>query len=229
MLEAKVGENAASILDVARASATATSALAERVTTMGAKVDKNEATFKSETTALADADKALSEKIETVQAVSGENTAAIKQASQAQATTDGKVSAMVTFKAETVVGGKKVASGFSFGSDGEQAEFLIFAQRFAVVDEVSGAVVPMFVVQNNQVFISQAIINKALIQEIIASMSIKSEAVDAQGQPLIDINFVTGQFIVRGQRGNISNTLDNMGMRTYQGATLRFRSGMWEQ
>ncbi|MFL1501657.1 phage tail protein [Pseudomonas sp. S191] len=229
LLEAKVGENAASILDVARASATATSALAERVTTMGAKVDKNEAAFKSETTALADADKALSEKIETVQAVSGENTAAIKQTSQAQATTDGKVSAMVTFKAETVVGGKKVASGFSFGSDGEQAEFLIFAQRFAVVDEVSGAVVPMFVVQNNQVFISQAIINKALIQEIIASMSIKSEAVDAQGQPLIDINFVTGQFIVRGQRGNISNTLDNMGMRTYQGATLRFRSGMWEQ
>lgn len=221
ILEAKVGQNAASILDVSKASATATSALAEKVTTMGAKVASNEAAFKSETTALANADKALAEKVETVQAVSGENTAAIKQTSQALATTDGKVSTMVTFKAETIVGGKKVASGFSFGSDGEQAEFLIFAQSFAVVDEVSGAVVPMFVVQNNQVFINQAIINKALIQEIILGMTLRSEAVDSKGRPLLEINVKAGTFVLRGEGTGGSSMLNNDGLAVYDGNEVR--------
>lgn len=221
ILEAKVGQNAASILDVSKASATATSALAEKVTTMGAKVASNEAAFKSETTALANADKALAEKVETVQAVSGENTAAIKQTSQALATTDGKVSTMVTFKAETIVGGKTVASGFSFGSDGEQAEFLIFAQSFAVVDEVSGAVVPMFVVQNNQVFINQAIINKALIQEIILGMTLRSEAVDSKGRPLLEINVKAGTFVLRGEGTGGSSMLNNDGLAVYDGNEVR--------
>ncbi|NNA99207.1 TipJ family phage tail tip protein [Pseudomonas gessardii] len=189
ILEAKVGQNAASILDVSKASATATSALAE--------------------------------KVETVQAVSGENTAAIKQTSQALATTDGKVSTMVTFKAETIVGGKKVASGFSFGSDGEQAEFLIFAQSFAVVDEVSGAVVPMFVVQNNQVFINQAIINKALIQEIILGMTLRSEAVDSKGRPLLEINVKAGTFVLRGEGTGGSSMLNNDGLAVYDGNEVR--------
>ncbi|KAF6687156.1 DUF1983 domain-containing protein, partial [Pseudomonas sp. EKM23D] len=128
IVEAKVQENTASILDVSKTAASATSALAERVTTIGAKVSSNEAAFKQETSALADADKALAQKIETVQASSGENSATIQVVSKAQATTDRKVSSMVTFKAQTTTGGKTVASGFAFGSDGEQSEFLIFAQ-----------------------------------------------------------------------------------------------------
>ncbi|ROM60925.1 TipJ family phage tail tip protein [Pseudomonas rhodesiae] len=213
IVEAKVQENTASILDVSKTAASATSALAERVTTIGAKVSSNEAAFKQETSALADADKALAQKIETVQASSGENAAAIQLVNKAQATTDGKVSSMVTFKAQTTAGGKTVASGFAFGTDGEQSEFLIFAQRFAVVDEVSGQLIPMFVVQGNQVVLSQAVISAAFIQKIILGMTLRSEAVDSNGNPLIELDMKSGKFSLRGSKDGNSSLLDNNGLK----------------
>jgi len=213
IVEAKVQENTASILDVSKTAASATSALAERVTTIGAKVSSNEAAFKQESSALADADKALAQKIETVQASSGENAAAIQLVSKAQATTDGKVSSMVTFKAQTTAGGKTVASGFAFGSDGEQSEFLIFAQRFAVVDEVSGQLIPMFVVQGNQVVLNQAVISAAFIQQIILGMTLRSEAVDSNGNPLIELDMKSGKFSLRGSKDGNSSLLDNNGLK----------------
>ncbi|WP_369301028.1 phage tail protein [Pseudomonas sp. N2-5-1-1] len=215
IVEANVANNAASILDVSRAAATATTAVAERVTTLGAKVDSNEAAFKSTTTTLAATDQALSERIDTVQASSGRNTAAIQETNQVVATTNGKVSAMVTLKAQTIVGGKTVTSGFAFGSDGEQSEFLIFAQRFAVVDEVSGQLVPMFVVQNNQVVLNQAIISKAFIQEIILGMTLRSEAVDPKGRPLLEINVKAGTFTLRSAGAGASTVLNNDGITVY--------------
>ncbi|NWC48738.1 phage tail protein [Pseudomonas edaphica] len=252
-LEAKVGQNSASIIDVARASANATEAVASRVTAMDAKVESNAAAFKHETTVLADADKALGEKIETVRATaganasaiqdtnrvmadadkalgeqirtvratSGENTAAIQETNKVVAATGDKVSAMVTLKAQTIVGGKAVTSGFAFGSDGEQAEFLIFAQRFAVVDEVSGAVVPMFVVQNNQVFINQAIINKAFIQEIILGMTLRSESVDSKGRPLLEINVKAGTFTLRSSGAGGSSLLNNDGLSVFDAGGVK--------
>ncbi|WP_119739742.1 phage tail protein [Pseudomonas sp. Larv2_ips] len=215
IVEANVANNAASILDVSRAAATATTAVAERVTTLGAKVDSNEAAFKSTTTTLAATDQALSERIDTVQASSGRNTAAIQETNQVVATTNGKVSAMVTLKAQTIVGGKTVTSGFAFGSDGEQSEFLIFAQRFAVVDEVSGQLVPMFVVQNNQVVLNQAIISKAFIQEIILGMTLRSEAVDPKGRPLLEINVKAGTLTLRSAGAGASTVLNNDGITVY--------------
>jgi len=252
-LEAKVGQNSASIIDVARASANATEAVASRVTAMDAKVDSNAAAFKHETTVLADADKALGEKIETVRATaganasaiqdtnrvmadadkalgeqirtvratSGENTAAIQETNKVVAATGDKVSAMVTLKAQTVVGGKTVTSGFAFGSDGEQSEFLIFAQRFAVVDEVSGQLVPMFVVQNNQVFINQAIINKAFIQEIILGMTLRSESVDSKGRPLLEINVKAGTFTLRSSGAGGSSLLNNDGLSVFDAGGVK--------
>lgn len=174
ILEAKVGQNAASILDVSTASATATSALAERVTTMGAKVASNEAAFKSETTALANADKALAEKVETVKAVSGENTAAIQETNRVLTETDGKVSAMKTLKVETSSNGKKVMAGLSLGSDGDTSEIVAFAQRFAIVDEVGGQLILPFVVSGGQVFINSAVIQTGMITNAMIGNYIQS-------------------------------------------------------
>jgi predicted phage tail protein len=215
IVEAKVQENTASILDVSKTAASATSALAERVTTIGAKVSSNEAAFKQETSALADADKALAQKIETVQASSGENAAAIQVVSKAQATTDGKVSSMTTIKAETTSNGKKVIAGLSLGSDGNTSEILAFAQRFAIVDEVSGQLITPFVVSGGQVFINQAVINKAFIQEIILGMTLKSETVDSKGRPLLEINVKAGTFTLRSAGTGGSTLLNNDGLSVY--------------
>ncbi|MCE0849384.1 DUF1983 domain-containing protein [Pseudomonas asiatica] len=150
-----------------------------------------------------------------VQAQQGQTSAAVQQVSQAITTLDGKVEAKVTIKAQTIAGGRQVTAGLAFGSNGETSEFLAFAQRFAVVDEVGGQVVAPLVVQNGQVFINTALINQAFIQQIILGMTLRSQAVDSQGRPLIEMNMVNGTFTVRGQDANGSSLINNGGLYVY--------------
>lgn len=150
-----------------------------------------------------------------VQAQQGQTSAAVQQVSQSLATLDGKVNAQVTIKAQTIAGGRKVTAGLALGSNGETSEFLAFAQRFAVVDEVGGQVVAPLVVQNGQVFINTALINTAFIQTIVAGMTIRSAALNAQGLPLLEINFASGTFTLRGQDANGSTLLNNGGLYVY--------------
>ncbi|MCM8559760.1 DUF1983 domain-containing protein [Pseudomonas shahriarae] len=124
-------------------------------------------------------------------------------------------------KAQTIVDGRKVVTGLAFGSDGEQSEFLIFAQRFAVVNEIDGTVIPMFVVQNNQVVFNTAIISKALIQEIILGMTLRSEDLDSRGRPLLEINVKAGTFALRGDGNGGSILLNNNGLAVYDGNDVR--------
>jgi len=135
--------------------------------------------------------------------------------SQAVVGLDGKVNAQVTIKAQTIAGGRKVAAGLALGSDGETSEILAFAQRFAVVDEVGGQVVAPLVVQNGQVFINTALINQAFIQQIILGMTLRSQAVDSQGRPLIELNMVNGTFTLRGQDAGGSLLINNGGVYVY--------------
>lgn len=146
-----------------------------------------------------------------VQAVS----ASVQQVSETIAGVDGRVSAMTTIKAETISGGRKVMAGLAIGSDGQTGEILAFAQRFAIVDESSGQVTLPFVVSNGQVFINQAVINQAFIQNIVAGMTIRSQAVNSQGLPLLELNFVTGAVSIRGQDATGSTLLTNGGLYVY--------------
>ena len=146
-----------------------------------------------------------------VQAVS----ASVQQVSETIAGVDGRVSAMTTIKAETIADGRRVMAGLALGSNGETAEILAYAQRFAIVDESSGQVTLPFVVSNGQVFINQAVINQAFIQNIVAGMTIRSQAVNSQGLPLLELNFVTGAVSIRGQDANGSTLLNNAGLYVY--------------
>lgn len=196
-------------------------AQSQRTDIVEANVRENAASITAVQAAMATDKAATAQEISSLNAKAGENSSAIRIVKEAQATTDGKVSGMVTMKTETISGGKKVGTGFAFGSDGDQGEFLIFAQRFAVVDEVSGQLVPMFVVQNNQVFLNQAIINRALIQEIILGMTLRSEAVDSKGRPLLEINVKAGTFTLRGEGVGGSSLLNNDGLAIYDGNDVR--------
>ncbi|MGE1157072.1 phage tail tip fiber protein, partial [Pseudomonas kitaguniensis] len=83
---------------------------------------------------------------ETLQSSIGQTSASVQTVSETVVQLNGKVLSQVTMKAQTIVDGRKVATGFAFGSNGEQSEFLIMAQRMAVVNEIDGKVVPMFVI-----------------------------------------------------------------------------------
>ena len=169
--------------------------------------------FFTEKKVQASANEALGRTTEILQSSIGQTNASVQQVNQTLVGLDGRVSASVTLKAQTIVDGRKVTTGMVFGSNGEQSEFLIYAQRFAVVNEIDGTVIPMFVVENNQVVFNTAIISKAFIQEIILGMALRSAALDANGQPLIDLNMVTGKFVLRGSKNGNSSLLNSDGLK----------------
>ena len=224
-VKAQVADNAAKIIDVSTAAADATSAVATRVTQLSAKVDNNAATFKSETTALADADKALGSRIETVQASVGDVTASVQQVSQAVADVNGKVTAQTTIKAQTTVDGRKVMAGLSVAA-GDTSEILAFAQRFAIIDEVTGQLRAPFIVEGGQVFINYAMIDTAFIQNLVLGMTLRSSAVNAKGQPLLEINIPQGMLTLRSSGAGGSTTLNNNGLLVLDEAdSVRLRAG----
>lgn len=158
---------------------------------------------------------AIGRQVETVQAQMGQTNASVQQVSEVMADINGRVSAQTTLKVETNQGGRKVVSGIAIGSNGEEGEILLMAQRLAIIDSLNGQTILPFVVEGGQVFINQAVINQAFIQNIVAGMTIRSQAVNSQGLPLLEINFAAGTFTLRGQDANGSTLLNNGGLYVY--------------
>ncbi|WP_379555043.1 DUF1983 domain-containing protein [Pseudomonas sp. MD332_8] len=150
---------------------------------------------------------------ETLQSSIGQTSASVQSVSETVVQLNGKVLAQTTMKAQTIVDGRRVVSGLAFGANGDQSEFLIFAQRFAVVNEISGKVDPMFVIENGQAIFNTAIISKAFIEQIILGMSLRSAAVDAYGNPLIELNMATGSFALRGVKDGNTSVLNSSGIK----------------
>ncbi|UPF01733.1 DUF1983 domain-containing protein [Pseudomonas mosselii] len=177
------------------------------------------AAIATESKVSASRDEVIARKTETLEVNLGSTTAAVQTVAEAQATADGKASAMWAVKLEVNAQGQYVAAGIGLGIEngpaGLQSQFLVSADRFAVVNGINGTLSSPFVVQGGQVFINQAFINTAFIQQIILGMTLRSQAVDSQGRPLIELNMVNGTFTLRGQDGNGSTLINNGGIYVY--------------
>ena len=99
----------------------------------------------------------------------GENSAAIQVVSKAQADTDGTLSTMWSVKMAVNANGQLVTAGIGLGIETNaegvtQSQFLVSADRFAVVGELAGGeVFTPFVVENGQVFMASAFIQDGTI------------------------------------------------------------------
>ena len=93
--------------------------------------------------------------------------AVVQQVSQAQITADGKASAMWSVKLQVNAQGQYVAAGVGLGVEngpaGLQGQFLVSADRFAVVNGINGTLSSPFTVQNGQVFMRSAFIEDGSI------------------------------------------------------------------
>ncbi|WP_438308425.1 phage tail protein [Pseudomonas guariconensis] len=212
-------ESTAALATESRVRSTENMAMAERLTTFDARVATNEANITSLERVVATNESATAQKIDQLNVSVGENSAAIQQTSTAFADTSGKLSTMWSVKMQLNAQGQYVAAGFGLGIEngpaGLQSQFLVSADRFAVVNGINGTLSSPFVVQGGQVFISQAFINSAFIQNLIVGMTLKSQAVDSQGRPLLELNFVTGAVTIRGQSVDGSILLNNNGLYVY--------------
>ncbi|MDX9668757.1 phage tail protein [Pseudomonas sp. P8_250] len=235
-LEATVNEDvAAAIASEATVRATADSALGTRIDTVRADmvIEKTRvnALVQSESTARVNADGALGTRIDSVQATAGSNTAAIQQVSTAQATTAGKVNTSWTLKMEVNSQGQYVAAGIGLGIEngpaGLQSQFLVRADRFAVVNGVNGTTSSPFVVSGGQVFISQALIGTGWITNAMIGDTIQS------------YNFVansTGWRLNKGGTLELNGNVPGLGRLVINNnvlqvfdvnGVLRVRLGMW--
>ncbi|MFV3314131.1 phage tail tip fiber protein [Pseudomonas sp. NY15374] len=158
---------------------------------------------------------ALARSTETLTAKVGENSSSIQRTDEVVAGLNGKVSAISSWKTETNVNGRKVATGIVQGSNGEVGQIIMSADQVVIANGLSGPEANLFVFQNGQMFVNTAFINKAFIQELILGMTLRSQAVNAQGQPLIELNMVTGAFTLRGQDANGQTIINNGGLYVY--------------
>jgi predicted phage tail protein len=235
-LEVQVGDDIqAAIRDEATARATADEALATQINTVQANLTAYDTEVKSliqvETDARVTADEATATQITTVQASIGENTAAIEETKTAVVDIDGKVSTAWTLKMEQNVNGQYVAAGIGLGIEngpaGLQSQFLVRADRFAVVNGIDGTTAAPFVVQGGQVFISQALIGDAWITNAMIGDTIQSNNF-IQGQTGWRLN-KAGTLEFNGTVPNVGRlTINNNVIQVYDSTNrLRVRMGMW--
>lgn len=158
---------------------------------------------------------ALARSTETLTAQVGQTTASIQRTDEVVAGINGKVSAISSWKTETNVNGKKVATGIVQGSDGSVGQIIMSADQVVIANGLSGPEANLFVFQDGQMFVNTAFINTAYIQQLILSMTLRSQAVDSQGRPLIELNMVNGTFAFRGQDGLGSTLINNGGIYVY--------------
>ncbi|MET1070002.1 MAG: DUF1983 domain-containing protein [Pseudomonas prosekii] len=160
-------------------------ALGQRIDVVSASVGANAAAIQTETRARSSADSALASQITTVQAVANGASAAVQTVSQAQASTDGKLTTMWAVKMQLNAQGLYVAAGIGLGIEntaaGLQSQFLVSADRFAVVNGLDGTTSVPFAIQNGQAFLRSAFI----LDGTITNAKI--------GNYISSVNYVAGQ------------------------------------
>lgn len=138
-------------------------ASAQKITTLDVKVGENEANVTDLRQVVATDKEATAQAITQVNVKVGENTAAIQETSTAFADTSGKLSTMWSVKMQVTANGQYVAAGIGLGIEntgaGLQSQFLVSADRFAIVNTIAGGAISVpFAVQGGQVFMNSAFI-----------------------------------------------------------------------
>ncbi|EJZ58451.1 Phage-related protein [Pseudomonas fluorescens R124] len=175
---------------------------------------------------------ATATKIEQLNVTVGDNTAAIQQTSTAYADTSGKLSTMWSVKMQVTAGGQYVAAGIGLGIEntgaGLQSQFLVSADRFAIVNTIAGGAISVpFAVQGGQVFMNSAFIADASIGNAKIGFFIQSDNYIAgvQGWRIDKAgNFELNSPLGGGARQTINNNggkvFDENGVKRYQWGNL---------
>jgi predicted phage tail protein len=202
-------ESTAAIATESRVRATEGEAIAERLTTFDAKVAASEANLSQLERVVATNESATALKLDQLNVSVGQTNAAVQTTSQALAALDGKASTMWSVKMQVNAQDQYVAAGIGLGIEngpaGLQSQFLVSADRFAVVNGINSTLSSPFAVQGGQVFINQAFIADGTITNAKIGSFISST------------NYVAGQL---GWILNKSGTFEINGTVAGQGRLL---------
>jgi predicted phage tail protein len=132
------------------------------------KAWESTALYAAETRVRADADSAQVTRSEQLEVSINDTAATVQTVSSAQAAADGRAAASWQVKMQVTSDGRYVAAGIGLGIEntpaGLQSQFLVSADRFAVVNSMAGGAISVpFAVQNGQVFMNSAFIQDGTI------------------------------------------------------------------
>lgn len=184
-IEATAGSFSAAIIAEQTARADADSALASDYELLQASVAANAAAILTETSARVSGDSSVVSTVTTLQATVNDHTAAL----QTSATVIDGLSAQYMVK--TDVNG--YVSGFGLYSDGATSEFIVLANKFAVVTPGASALVPFSVV-GGVCYMQNVVIQDALIENLTVG-KLTSGILTASITQNADINVGTGRII----------------------------------
>ena len=150
--DAKVAANAANITELTQVVTTTNSATATQIGQLSVSVAQQGSDIQQNGSAIQQNGSAIQQ-----------NTAAIQQTATAYADTAGKLSTMWSVKMQVTANGQYVAAGIGLGIEntgaGLQSQFLVSADRFAIVNTIAGGAISVpFAVQGGQVFMNSAFI-----------------------------------------------------------------------
>ncbi|WP_455828593.1 phage tail protein [Pseudomonas capeferrum] len=162
----------------------------------------------------------------------GNNSASIQQVANAQSTLNGKINASYSVKLQVTAGGQYVAAGFGLGVENSggvlQSTFAVMADRFAVLNPAGNGFISPFAIQNGQVFINDALISKLSVQNAIVGTTIASSTYSQFGEPLMTLNFNSGEIIMRNWSRQLTYTkINNDGIDVVVDGVRRVRMGVW--
>jgi predicted phage tail protein len=222
----------AAIASESKVRASENEATAQRITTFDAKIAANEANITELEQVVATTNSATATKIDQLNVSVGQNTAQIQQTSTAYADTAGKLTTMWSVKMQVTANGQYVAAGIGLGIEntgaGLQSQFLVAADRFAIVNTIAGGAISVpFAVQGGQVFMNSAFIQDASIGNAKIGFFIQSDNYIAgvQGWRIDKAgNFELNSPLGGGARQTINNNggkvFDENGVKRYQWGNL---------
>ncbi|SEM50039.1 Phage-related protein, tail component [Pseudomonas sp. ok272] len=169
----------AAIAEESKVRASEGEAFAQRQSTLDAKLGVNAANITELSQVVATNDSATAVKITQLNAKVGDNSAAIQETSKVVADLDGKASAMWSVKMQVNAQGQYVTAGIGLGIENVggvfQSQFLVSADRFAVVNGINGSLASPFAVQGGQVFMNSAFIQDGSISMLKIGQYLQSD------------------------------------------------------
>ena len=205
-------------------------ASAQKITMLTAAVGENEASVTDLRQVVANDREATATAITQLTATVGENTSAIQETSEAFADLDGNLSTMWSVKMSVTANGQYVTAGVGLGIENVggvfQSQFLVAADRFAIVNTIAGGAIAVpFAVQGGQVFINSAFIADGTITnaKIGSYISSTNYIAGTQGWILNKDGTLEINGIVPGQGRLVINSL-NVSVYDVNGV-LRVRLG----
>ncbi|XJC80012.1 phage tail protein (plasmid) [Delftia tsuruhatensis] len=181
----------------------------------------------------ADENRALAESITTLETGIGSNSAAVEQVARSLTELDGNIASSWGVKLQANQSGVKYVSGVGLDLTNEsgvmQSTFAVLADRFAVMHSANGTPATVFSVQGGASILNTALIGNASIQSAKFSDWLESDARGPDGQPVLRLNFRTGEIQMNSpQSGGGRMTLNNQLLQVFNAnGSLVLRLGIF--